>query len=289
MIDSMHTVLAAYGVFEDLVNLERDPLPVFFNRPQRHRSQMFLPSQDLEMMLAALIAVPVTVSLGEYSFRLCKDSGANNSMKCSIWALSVTLSQRPSILVDSFTYLDTSIQLYCLKETFEILTQKTGIYGVLVSSCASDWIITVATSVLLWREHSSFKRTNSLINTMIMYIVTTGLFPSIFVLVTVAVYAAIPGFFFVGMYIVLSKLYLNSFLATLNSRQSLNDQRQNDPMFFPPLSTNARRCGEASQHNGLKSTIRGQDLMVQVDTEMDRVVDPVPMRPQEWRTIVKVI
>ena len=28
----MHAVLAAYGVFEDLVNLESDPFPVFFNR-----------------------------------------------------------------------------------------------------------------------------------------------------------------------------------------------------------------------------------------------------------------
>lgn len=53
-------------------------------------------------------------------------------------------------------------------------------------------------------------------------------------------------------------VYLNSLLATLNSRQSLNNQRQNDPMFSLPLPTNARRCGEASQHNGSKSTIRGQ-------------------------------
>ena len=53
-------------------------------------------------------------------------------------------------------------------------------------------------------------------------------------------------------------VYLNALLATLNSRQSLNDQRQNDPMFSLPLSANARRSGKASQHTGSKSTIRGQ-------------------------------
>ncbi|TFK46702.1 hypothetical protein OE88DRAFT_1739313 [Heliocybe sulcata] len=91
--------------------------------------------------------------------------------------------------------------------------------GGLSSAAAVDLI--VAGSLIYFLEHSrtGFDRSDSRINLLMVYTINTGLITSIVSVVIVVTYAALPAtLVFLGLVEIQSKLYANSFLASLNAR-----------------------------------------------------------------------
>ncbi|KAK7686541.1 hypothetical protein QCA50_010141 [Cerrena zonata] len=86
---------------------------------------------------------------------------------------------------------------------------------------------------LLYRKRLTVvsKRTDSVINTIMAYIIHTGLLTSVLTISCFITYATMPkNYVFLALYFPQSKLYLNSFLASLNARESLKREMQPDPM-----------------------------------------------------------
>ncbi|EPQ57835.1 hypothetical protein GLOTRDRAFT_136687 [Gloeophyllum trabeum ATCC 11539] len=91
--------------------------------------------------------------------------------------------------------------------------------GGLSSAAAVDLI--VAFSLIWFLEHSrtGFDRSDSRINLLMIYTINTGLITSIVSVVIVVTYASLPStLIFLGLVEIQSKLYANSFLASLNAR-----------------------------------------------------------------------
>ncbi|EIW57895.1 uncharacterized protein TRAVEDRAFT_48916 [Trametes versicolor FP-101664 SS1] len=88
-----------------------------------------------------------------------------------------------------------------------------------------DVFVAGSLSYYLHRSRTGFKRTDSLIDILMVYSINTGLSTSMVTLV--AAISAITmrnNLVYSGLYIIASKLYANSLLALLNSRRSIIDK-----------------------------------------------------------------
>ncbi|KAI0773046.1 hypothetical protein BD413DRAFT_611970 [Trametes elegans] len=89
----------------------------------------------------------------------------------------------------------------------------------------TDVILTSALVFVLHRSRTGFKRTDSMIDVLIIYTINTGLLTSVVSILAFVFALILPGnLIYAAITIVGSKLYANSVLAVLNSRRSIDDR-----------------------------------------------------------------
>ncbi|KAI0357144.1 hypothetical protein OH77DRAFT_1519581 [Trametes cingulata] len=89
----------------------------------------------------------------------------------------------------------------------------------------ADTILTAALIFSLHRSRTGIRRTDSIIDLLIMYAINTGLVTGIMNLLSLVFALAMPNnLIYAGIVIVATKLYANSMMAVLNSRRSLQEQ-----------------------------------------------------------------
>ncbi|ETW76848.1 hypothetical protein HETIRDRAFT_106236 [Heterobasidion irregulare TC 32-1] len=92
-------------------------------------------------------------------------------------------------------------------------------------SVSTDTLIAGTLCYTLAKARTGFKRTDSLINVLMIYSINTNVVTSAFSLLCFITYTAIPrNFVFLTFYFPLSKMYINAMLASLNARESLRGQ-----------------------------------------------------------------
>ncbi|KAL4256227.1 hypothetical protein AB1N83_011608 [Pleurotus pulmonarius] len=97
-----------------------------------------------------------------------------------------------------------------------------AMYSNLASGVAADLSIAVALVFWLLKSRTGFKRTDSLLNTMMVYAVNTGLLTTICGFTSLVTYAARRNdLVFLGFFFVLSELLINAMLASFNARQCM--------------------------------------------------------------------
>ncbi|KAH9980031.1 hypothetical protein BGW80DRAFT_474524 [Lactifluus volemus] len=85
---------------------------------------------------------------------------------------------------------------------------------------ATDVFTAASLSYFLHKMRTGYKRSDTLINRLIMYSVNTGLLTCVVSAAVLVSYNLMPSnLIFIGWYFCLSKLYANSCLATLNTRR----------------------------------------------------------------------
>ncbi|OJT12910.1 hypothetical protein TRAPUB_10541 [Trametes pubescens] len=99
------------------------------------------------------------------------------------------------------------------------------VYGVTVSC---DIILTGSLTWVLLKKRTGFKNTDSLIAVIVLYSINTGLMTGVFGLLVFIFALVMPNnLVYIGISIFGTKLYINSVLAVLNSRKSLNNRNLN--------------------------------------------------------------
>ncbi|KAH9969896.1 hypothetical protein BC827DRAFT_45831 [Russula dissimulans] len=84
----------------------------------------------------------------------------------------------------------------------------------------TDMSTAASLSFFLHKMRTGYKKSDTLINRLIIYSVNTGLVTSIFSAAVLTSYNLMPtNLIFIALYFILSKLYANSCLATLNTRR----------------------------------------------------------------------
>ncbi|TDL21621.1 hypothetical protein BD410DRAFT_285886 [Rickenella mellea] len=120
--------------------------------------------------------------------------------------------------------------------------------GGIGSAAVVDVIIASSMVYFLRKSRTGFAKTDTLISTLVMYSINTGLLSSILATLSAILYAAMPNnliwlcFFWMG-----GKIYVNSFLAMLNSRESLR-----------LMASQANSYHLSDIRNGSKHVTRGQ-------------------------------
>ncbi|EED80647.1 predicted protein [Postia placenta Mad-698-R] len=119
-------------------------------------------------------------------------------------------------------------------------------------------------------DYGSFTRTDSLINTLMLYTVNTGIITSLCSLAAIIAMKTSPHTFIVAaVEFLLTKIYVNSFLAMLNARNSLreSDSRiKRDYVLDTLQRTMTSEVADDSKPNPLPPTI---DIRSEIDSDSD--------------------
>ncbi|KAI1782390.1 hypothetical protein LXA43DRAFT_1187674 [Ganoderma leucocontextum] len=117
---------------------------------------------------------------------------------------------------------DFSAKLFHVDSYARITEFSWGLYGGLAVEAAVDLTVAVAQCVLLRKFETGIRSTDSSIRVLMTYSINTGLLTSFCAIGAVISFAAAPQkFIYFAFYFVLSKMYVNSLLATLNARRSI--------------------------------------------------------------------
>ncbi|KAJ7431180.1 hypothetical protein B0H11DRAFT_2262271 [Mycena galericulata] len=104
--------------------------------------------------------------------------------------------------------------------------EKMLTYALIISSVVADAVITIFLVVLLWTMKSFPvpKITASVVYTLMVYAISTGAVTSLGALSVLLTYLESSGLAYIGVRMVIGKLYINAFLVALNQRQSLQSR-----------------------------------------------------------------
>ncbi|TDL19062.1 hypothetical protein BD410DRAFT_449165 [Rickenella mellea] len=95
------------------------------------------------------------------------------------------------------------------------------------SSATCDVVIAVSLCYFLRKNRTEFPRTNTLISTLMTYSINTGALTNVCALCSVISFGISPtSFIWLSFFWIIGKLYVNSFLAVLNSRERLRNLGQ---------------------------------------------------------------
>jgi len=87
---------------------------------------------------------------------------------------------------------------------------------------AVDVSVTVGLSWLLHSMKTGIRKTDSLVKVLMLYMVTTGLLVVVAATMGLILFIVMPNnLIYFGFYLLLGKLYINAFLASLNARENL--------------------------------------------------------------------
>ncbi|TDL19113.1 hypothetical protein BD410DRAFT_900448 [Rickenella mellea] len=201
LIDTVQLILSTWAIYWYLV-------ANFGNFPN-----LGVPHWSLELQTDSNTAVSVGVQLF-FTHR--------------VWQLSKNKPLTAVLLV--LTAIHFSLGIYFTVQSFVLKSFAQYIRLVWVpsvgvgSAAVADIIIAVSMVYFLRKSRTGFARTDTLIATLMMYSINTGLLTSIVATVSVILYGTMPNnLIWIFAYWVLGKLYINSFLAMLNSRESLRE------------------------------------------------------------------
>ncbi|KAF9219032.1 hypothetical protein BS17DRAFT_469268 [Gyrodon lividus] len=199
-LDSAHTAIISHSIyFYVITGYGKPTVTIIWSLPT-------------EVFITATIAFIVQCFL---MYRVWKMSGT--SLR---WVLTIpTLVLSAFSLATGYAYGAKLVEIKVLTRVPEIVSLINMALG---STVAVDVLITLFLSLTLYFNKTGITRSDSVINRLIVYTVNNGLLTSLCALLDVIVHSALPTTFaFLAFYFLLSKLYSNTFLSTLNARRSL--------------------------------------------------------------------
>ncbi|KAJ7788417.1 hypothetical protein B0H14DRAFT_261837 [Mycena olivaceomarginata] len=165
-----------------------------------------------------------------------------------IWAMALMRLLGSTVLFVAGLRIPSSIQRLTAQWEWLIMV-------ICAVGAATDVATTAALVTILVRQRSfAQKRTRALVDKLIVWAIETGLLTSASGIATLVCFALMPkNFIFLGMFVVLSRLYANTLLASLNSRETLRTMNEAGLPFSIAMMTETRRIsydGPEPTHGG---------------------------------------
>ncbi|EMD40024.1 hypothetical protein CERSUDRAFT_81328 [Gelatoporia subvermispora B] len=140
---------------------------------------------------------------------------------------------------------------------------------------ATDIVTAAALCFFLRGLRTGYSQDDSLVNTLTIYAVNTGILTSAISLCTLILYDIMPdNFIFMAFYFVLSKLYAISFFATLNTRKIVRGRGTDGEHATMPTFL---MVGKATRQQGNfdPEATTGSHVEVTVQQEVSITMDPI--------------
>ncbi|KAI1789960.1 hypothetical protein LXA43DRAFT_1018703 [Ganoderma leucocontextum] len=209
ILDTISLILAVHACYEYVVTDFGEPL-LLLNIPR---------SFALENAITAVVRVLTQCFLAHRVWAL---SNGNMALVSSIVILAFG-SFAPGIVM--------SVRLYTDRYIFSLGSTETRILAGVVDglSVICDVAIVAALCYYLHSKRTGFKRTNSMIDRLIIYAVNRGVLTTICQIGHMIAFLAFPGHFVFLVFALLGgKLYSNTFLATLNAQKFMKGEGDSD-------------------------------------------------------------
>ncbi|KAI0319481.1 hypothetical protein OF83DRAFT_1170175 [Amylostereum chailletii] len=150
-----------------------------------------------------------------FILRLYRFSGGNKWLCGSLFVLAI--AHAGTVIAWPIQLL--KLPLFSLLEAYKGTAESGFVIAVVI-----DWTMSISLVYYLWRSRTHFKRTDTMINMLIAYTVSTGSLTSIISFMDLISYAAWPKQFYYAFFnFMLTPLYCNSLLVTLNTRDHVRD------------------------------------------------------------------
>jgi len=233
--------------------------------------------------IAELEVIPWTLS-SSLVVHIVSDSVVRIFFTRRVWLLSrrntlVTVSLSALIISTLGFILFVTVKSFELKSVELLFLIHWEICTGLALVMATDFCIAASLcGYLFFSRKGEYTGTNSLINSLCLYTINTGLLTTLCSLGCLVAYVVSPKtLIFIAFYLPISKFYVNAFLASLNARQALRGRAQIAPSSSAKaLRLNAFGANSLSTVNHGTSHISGypgQDpessgiIAVKVETE----------------------
>jgi len=211
-LDTVHTILVAICIYHYLVVNFYDPEALSY-------TSWSLPAG---IVLNATIALIVNVFFVIRIFRLCGE-------RVRWWFSGIT----GVISIAHFVFaIETSVYLL-MRGRLTSLDEHKLQYGAAapfaITAILSNLLITIALCTLLSRSRTGFKSTDSIVSTLIAYALHRCVLLFVIAAAESIAYKAAPhDLWWIAIDFSVGKLYANSLLTTLNSRESIRTKRDVD-------------------------------------------------------------
>jgi len=159
------------------------------------------------IILGALVGTIVKIYFGWRVFKLSRGNVFWPSLICVM-----AVAQLGVASVFSMKCTQTVVAKLMTLKTLGVISLSLG--------AATDVVSAFSLSYYLHAMRTGYRRSDTLINRLIVFSVNTGVITSIFSLTVVILYQLMPtNLIFIACFFIVCKLYSNSFIATLNSRE----------------------------------------------------------------------
>ncbi|KAF8154969.1 hypothetical protein B0H34DRAFT_718827 [Crassisporium funariophilum] len=135
-------------------------------------------------------------------------------------------------------------------------------------STTVDVIIAATLCLLLHNARTGFKRSDSIINKLIIFVVNTGVLTTCCAIASLISLVASPNsLIYATFYFCIGRFYTNSFLATLNARKSMSGNNFDDTNNHQMLSLPTSVISPHSSSNGK------QNIAIRIETTKENLRD----------------
>ncbi|KAF9525563.1 hypothetical protein CPB83DRAFT_859212 [Crepidotus variabilis] len=201
--DAIHLLLVSIGVYHNLIKN--------FHQPERLEKLTW--PLLIEVIFPGVNGAIVQIF---YTFRIWRLSNGNYLL-CGIISFLILCEVGAGT-----TWVAISMTMKTYRELLQL--DPVGITMDCLST-SIDILICLSLCILLNNSRTGFKRSGSVINQLIVYVVGTGLITTLSAIAALICLLASPQtLIYAFFYFCMGKLYVNSFLATLNARTSIASQ-----------------------------------------------------------------
>ncbi|KAK2459929.1 hypothetical protein APHAL10511_008058 [Amanita phalloides] len=202
VVDATHLSMAIYTVYHYLIRNFYNPAMIGH----------FVWSVTVEAICTSLNSSIVQFLYALWVWRLSKNK--------LLLFITITLVLLQGACNIAWVIISTQIKVYSQLIHIGPLTMTMQLLSALI-----DVINAVSFIVLLRRSRSGFIKSDSLINKMIFFVLSTGLLTSLYATAVVVLLIATPRSFIAGaLYLCVGRLYVNSFIAALNARRVVKQE-----------------------------------------------------------------
>jgi len=136
-------------------------------------------------------------------------------------------------------------------DTYEQLL-KISPLTITINALSTTVDVLIATSLvyLLHTARTGFKKSDTMINKLIVFVVNTGVLTTLCAIAALISLVASPNtLIYASFYFCIGRLYTNSFMATLNARRSITEQIDNVDHMLLSMPRSALSSTHKSQQN----------------------------------------
>jgi len=225
------------------------------------------------------IAIPVWSVIIHVAVTSVTDAIIRSMFTRRVWRLSGQNTVLTSIvgavtLCDLLVGLAITVNGFGLQSYAQLDELSTMFYVNFGAGVLGDCLVAIILCYYLFTSRTGFRSTDTLVNTLIAYIVTTGLFTSVVAILGTVFYVMMPtNFIFIAFYFNLAKMYLNSYLALLNARQHLREKSDGAVSFRLSRLSDQHYTADFGTMQSLSSRLDKlpqRDIEVCIQTTVDR-------------------
>ncbi|OBZ76022.1 hypothetical protein A0H81_03507 [Grifola frondosa] len=183
------------------------------------------------------------------------------------WILGIAIGMLTLLVFG--TNLAIAVECYKVTSYFQLANIAWLLYLSFSAALVADFIVAVSLCWLLAKHRTGFKRTDSIIRVLMLYIINTCALTTIFAFCCLITFIRMPdNLIFIAFYFVIPKLFLNSFLAMLNSRTYVREIGSSAPVVSIPLpAMSGTRTTASADGAGGKSQPQYEDQVLQIQIQ----------------------